>query len=723
MIIKSITLFNVPIDNTYKNVFDNGDFSTAGNVYDDFLYAMFPYRAVASEIEKAVKVVNNDCLLTIYLKYEVATLYNYARIIDGENKIKYFFITGYVSQNDGARASCSINLEFDVWHNHLSDLQTESNFDENFITRRHDVRFTNYTSNIERVYNCEPENISSPKQLTVEHDINGGKYRVLWLAIRSDGSIENSSGYGRGVVSNQSATPIFYAPLVLFDTSGNPLQSFYITDGIKTIYGPTNLYNLYTLDKTQFLSAWLTYYSPFNYTISDNTISIENTHAHLFCPQDSKSTPLDSERYLIGGPGYEIANAYTRLSLSLSGYGYFSILKSDPEFANISSTETAAYSPAESKFYTFPFNYSKIVMRDFEYILRNVGNIHDTVMYIDMKAKTEPTITFFAHNKNITKATFIKNPSQAILSSSKLDEFLRNSSESAYTGLFLSMIKGAIAGVGVGAVGGPAAGIIGAAGSIVGSAITFSAQLNDLEKQQDNFSIPSYIANNDTYYQDNVFQYDVIMYDEYEIKTLLSLFQKQGYTINAIQSIRKNNRYWFDYVQTQECYLPFISTLLDRKQIETIYDNGVTKWHINKVGSTLIALDNFDYTRNNPERTIKTTPTVGTLNKVIGVSISNNILTWDSVVNAELYHILVNGVEQLSQGALSYDLSLIIDQTTPASYTITIYASADGYTSGEQSDGVIYTVAPQLSSPTGLTITETNYGQLGFVQNLQIIEE
>ena len=53
-----------------------------------------------------------------------------------------------------------------------------------------------------------------------------------------------------------------------------------------------------------------------------------------------------------------------------------------------------------------------------------------------------------------------------------------------------------------------------------------------------------------------------------------------GININQRLSVREKTHWTFDYVRTNNCRLPMIGNIDDRREIETAYDRGITKWHI-----------------------------------------------------------------------------------------------------------------------------------------------
>ena len=132
--------------------------------------------------------------------------------------------------------------------------------------------------------------------------------------------------------------------------------------------------------------------------------------------------------------------------------------------------------------------------------------------------------------------------------------------------------------------------------------IGFYANQTDLKNRQDNYSVPSFIASDDIQYQDFPFILSCEMYDEDEIQTIITRWQRYGYKINKRGSVRENTRIDFDYVKTIDCNLPFITNIRDKNELESAYNNGITRWHINKKDGVIICNSSMNFALNNPER-------------------------------------------------------------------------------------------------------------------------
>lgn len=715
MIINKITFFKVPFDNGYKNVFDIGNYQSDGNIFDDFISENFFPLIVAQNINKSVKITNNDFILSVYGEYSTLINYNYAKI-ETPTETKYYFITNFVSDNDGNNSSVTISLEYDVWHNNIDLLANTNNFDENFIERRHENR---YTSATERKYNTIAERLQNVAHTEVLNTTYSGG-AILWNYIRVDNACYTQSGtelYTRivGSVKSQSAqAPIIANPVGYYDYSTKKLYP--ITAYRITTSGTQQNVNFWTYTSTEtnthILASWLSFNMPYQITYDvdylDNSVEItfpQGVYCGFMYEKDGSAYVLVNSilQFAFINPTY-FENDTLKFINDIEIYGYYKVITTDIFNPNI------AYVPiSESKLYTFPYNYRKCKIREWEYIIKNEGAYDSVNVYIDSYDKSSPLVYVEEYGKESYKANNIQTPSQCIIAVSQMDLFNRNNSESAYTGRYLRLVSGALNNF----IGGARGGAVGI-GSAVGKTfsdtmldyLSFNAKLDDIEKQQDSYNIPSYIAQNDTEFQDNLVVYDYEMYNTNEINTLLSLFRLQGYAINNVDTIRYNSRIWFDYVKTQNCNLPFINNIINKKAIEQIYDNGVTRWHINTSAGVMKAQTQFNTNVNNPERDYSLIVIVGTLGKVLNPSITGNILLFTAVENAEQYNLVYNDEVIATASTNSFDLSTIISQTVSQSYILSVYASTNGYENGENSETVTYSVYPLLNTPSISGVTE-----------------
>lgn len=106
------------------------------------------------------------------------------------------------------------------------------------------------------------------------------------------------------------------------------------------------------------------------------------------------------------------------------------------------------------------------------------------------------------------------------------------------------------------------------------------ASLSDLSNTPDYYSIS--MGECDRLYQDRVMLYkksidtNSIFYSQF-----VNLCYYYGYKVRMMGDIFSNNRIHFDYCETENCYIPeLMINSYDKETICSIFNRGVTKWHI-----------------------------------------------------------------------------------------------------------------------------------------------
>lgn len=594
MKITSITLYKTPLDDSYRNVFDFGSYETTGNIYKQFLDLTFPKKLISLTSVKSVKVTNGNCAFTLFAEYAEMREYNYVCI----NSNSFYFITDYVSQNDGNRASVGIILKWDAWANNLSALSDAGNFDTNVIERRHTERFySDNSGNAVRQYNTVAEG-DSPNHIV--KDISSVNM-VLWQAFRfdSDVLIKNSSDSlfrYKGLIGTQAEkTPVTFNPVFTYNTRTKTLTRISKVNG--EIKNYADIYSS-TLKSSHILSSWFTFLAPIQAVVTaDGEITINNsvlTSVYLYATEGSSQVQIGgtSDKFMSVQDGIEWwknqpypTDVYFRRTKG----SIAPAITTDYFARNIPAVRNA-----ESKLYTYPYNYTKFKIRDKEHINVNTDRYEDFEVILDARDKTTPILRFTEFGNTDNTPVYVPIPSQNIISVDQLDLFNRNNGESAYTNLGLGIVSKVLTGTSTGNAGMIASG----ATDLIG----FYANQTDLKNRQDNYSVPSFIASDDIQYQDFPFILSCEMYDEAEIQTITTRWHRYGYKINKRGSVRENTRIDFDYVKTIDCNLPFITNIRDKDDIESAYDNGITRWHINKKDGVIVCNSSMNFALNNPER-------------------------------------------------------------------------------------------------------------------------
>ncbi len=568
MKITSITFYKTPLDDSYRNVFDFGSYEETGNIYKQFLDMTFPKKVISLTSVRSVKETNGNCTFTLFTEYADIREYNYVCI----NGDKFYFVTDYVSQNDSNRASVGIILKWDAWANNLNALSDTGNFDTNVIERRHTERFyAGNSGNAVRQYNTVAEG-DSPNHIV--KDISSVNM-VLWQAFRFDSDVfmKNSSDTlvrYRGLIGTQAAkTPVTFNPVFTYNASKKTLTRISKVNGEIENYAVT----------------------------ADGEITLLNSdlaNAYLYEKQGSETVQIGGtdDRFMTvqNGIGWWVKIPFpTDVYYRKAKGSVAPTITTDYFTRNI-----PAVRKAESKLYTYPYNYTKFKIRDKEHINVNTDRYDEFEVILDARDKTTPILRFTEFGNADNTPVYVPIPSQNIISVDQLDLFNRNNGESAYTNLGLGIVSKVLTGASTGNAGMIASG----ATDLIG----FYANQTDLKNRQDNYSVPSFIASDDIQYQDFPFILSCEMYDEDEIQTIITRWQRYGYKINKRGSVRENTRIDFDYVKTIDCNLPFITNIRDKNELESAYNNGITRWHINKKDGVIVCNSSMNFALNNPER-------------------------------------------------------------------------------------------------------------------------
>lgn len=112
---------------------------------------------------------------------------------------------------------------------------------------------------------------------------------------------------------------------------------------------------------------------------------------------------------------------------------------------------------------------------------------------------------------------------------------------------------------------------------------SLNANLEDLSHTPDRVTVSH--GECDIYYQDRV---RVIKHScdttSHLYQDIMEVIYKYGYDYISIVNIFDNNKFFFDFIKTSNCSLHNIKiNSMDRATLESAFNRGVTKWHINKL--------------------------------------------------------------------------------------------------------------------------------------------
>ena len=135
------------------------------------------------------------------------------------------------------------------------------------------------------------------------------------------------------------------------------------------------------------------------------------------------------------------------------------------------------------------------------------------------------------------------------------------------------------------------------AGALAAGGLKLKATQIDVTKQVDNFQN---VSSNSYDMLPTIFpRMRTEELSDNDKEVISSIWRANGYPIFELRPFQMR-RYWYDYKQLKKSTFSQIMNPIARKQIESIFDNGVCIWHYNTVGSshTIKPVNTFGF--NNP---------------------------------------------------------------------------------------------------------------------------
>lgn len=214
-----------------------------------------------------------------------------------------------------------------------------------------------------------------------------------------------------------------------------------------------------------------------------------------------------------------------------------------------------------------------------------------------------PDVGVYKFILQLENALINNNPNDLPILSSYLSAFIQgnknqieNQKQSIVFNGVVDGIGSAVAG-GVSAMTGNFAGLAFAGANVVGSAGNTALRLQAIQaKMKDLANIPPQLVkmggNSAFEFGNNFTGVYVIkkqITDEY-IKKLEDYFKMFGYKTNEVKVPNLNTRRSWNYVQTADCQITGNLNREDLEKIKSVFDNGITLWHVDDVGN--YSLDN-----------------------------------------------------------------------------------------------------------------------------------
>ena len=585
MIVFSYQMFRTPLDDEYKNVYDN---YTSVSEYLSFLSTYSPAKTGAISvptISRSVKSINGDIVLPInqFRADEIERNgYNYVSVLASPEATvepafyRFYFIQKIESLNDNHDSSvtnlrsCKLFLKYDTWtNNYLDNIKNSSH--QQTVTKATISHIVNSSRDI----NIKTDIIDMRHSYESIPQSNLVGYGVLSLGVRLAKEVAaiRKSGQDVGTIPAQNYAPVVYIPLKHMRLSGTGTYTLKdSSDETITVGGADSDFTIPEyLNDARVLSMWLTYYG-----ISASSINVGGTYSLLTDNNIVEVTLAEGDIPFkaITAPNYDFSEI---------------ILFSD----SVNNAPTTAHGYDELKEYSeelnlYPFKGKGVLIGD-KVIPLKYSSVDSVNVVISRKNSTTPNVYLEARNNSSvifqTKSHLLDSfafPVGKYVDS--LELYYMNNQSQITTKIAKSATGMVFGGASAFALGmlGDVRGAISGAQSMVNAGMDIAmlnAQATDADRSLDSYSIPAFIGSDSVYY-DGVFVVDCQIRDENIKRAYFYDSHCNGVKVADSMTIGKVNKELFDYVQTIGCNIPDIPIIVHRKEIESAFDRGIRKFHI-----------------------------------------------------------------------------------------------------------------------------------------------
>ena len=630
MIIKGgITLYSVPIDSTYANVFD-------GYAHIDNYISFLDNNFLKVEVPVYQKSININKKIELQIQLEnnvipVIQNLNYCRI-DVDALYQYFyFIDSYKIENSvNNKVSVILYCSWDVWTNNYLDIKNYGA--DEFIETRH---MDNYSVSVteEQLISCINNNYITDEDdcRTVEkhhsipsynYDLNN--FEVLYQRFFFNGeatfnAFQYSSTLGifaidtetqkYGVITTTNPVKVAYIPIAVINRKTNEINYHvkdYIVKFTHDSYTQVEKHDLflakhfrpYSIDEPELIYSDITFLSPFEYYVDllNNQLVFGLNTGTIY--------------------GNDYSNYYGTVKCS-SGSSYYSFVNVKTELDhsflfNISVQEKKYYSPSyiknlitsnskdnrytfEPQMYVYPYCYYSLRLGDTKIDLVGEYGTKEVNCKLYLSNTTSPKL-FYKNDNNESynaRPIFISNKGQMLTQINSLKEFMQSNSYQINAQKVSNGLNLAVSALGT-IIGGP----VGTATALTANAsyaknrINIYAKQKDADNRIDSTQIPSIYSTDDFMFQDSIFITKTEIEDEKDKDRILDKFVLYGVDIENYGDVFENSRFNFDYVKTRNCELrKILINNEDKLKLRNIFNSGVRKWHITGFTNAVKNLD------------------------------------------------------------------------------------------------------------------------------------
>ena len=591
-------MFRTPLDDEYKNVYDN---YTSVSEYLSFLSTYSPAKTGAISvptISRSVKSINGDIVLPInqFRADEIERNgYNYVSVLASPEATtepafyRFYFIQKIESLNDNHDSSvtnlrsCKLFLKYDAWtNNYLDNIKSSNHVQKvNRMTLNH-----YYSMNAENptvIVKSDIPTIEPTSRSTDFSNIVGEGLLCLGIRLaydKVDITNYNDVSVKDSVMPSQRYAPVIYVPVKWFKKDDTYISLKDSSGQLLNIGGKNSIFTTQDyLNHVAVLDAWLTFYGTnVNETKNtDGTYSLQNSY---IVKVGLKTTDtVDKTFYAVAAYSYSYG-----VSVDCDNY---LTLPSSSDYQKSGYDELKNYSenlniyPFKSKALKIGSNIINLSINNTKSQIISISRYNSTIAYLNWERYTNENFRTPLNSMDFHIGKYVDS----------LDLFYMNNSNSlvteqsrAISKLTFGVIQTGI-GTGMMAATGGAFGIgatMGGARDLTNSIIDLYAiqdRISDANNKLDSYSIPPQIGS-DSYYYDGVFVTDMRINDEATRKSYFYECHTNGSFVSAYATLGNTERDLFDCIKTVDCNLPTIPIIAHRKEIETACDRGIRKFHI-----------------------------------------------------------------------------------------------------------------------------------------------
>lgn len=572
--------------------------------------------------------------------------YNYLFFFNSNVGIKtiqtrrvYNFITRkeYINEN-----TTKLYIKTDVFQTYMFDFS----LNECFIDREHQDRWeiinnTDSSLSLYKITNAVPENIdvgdryltTTIKEINQTTTCAGLYWVIVYASGDTSGDVVSTSNawdsttpstwkYINNTLSIGSMSAGGYTYLFPVSINSSDKNNFYTYDATGTL---RQLYSESTLNKfknsASVYSIKITPYSPVKYTITKDSsgryiLDFNNGYSSTTASTYSSKIPIvECSNSNFGGVNLSNWGGFV---VALGSLSYDDLWQEIGDALSVNSSNTISKSSdilsivakwgngLEAKLRNYPYH-ADIITNNIdnpfifksEYCDSGTSYYFQYVQNLGYESKTRISISNYLDKSSgktsKSESVFSSNVNELPIYNDAYASYLNSSKASATSGIALNVGSSVIA-----STIGLATGGLGATAGLLSGLNIGTNIANQMIKQSDLKTTADTIRNAGNSAQFAIVDKDIKYYQIHKVipedmrERVYRYFHHFGYKANEFKVPNLRSRYYFNYIKTIGCNLDTNIDSEYRKQIEDIFNNGVTIWHY-RDGETFKGVNNYNY--------------------------------------------------------------------------------------------------------------------------------